>query len=508
MKKKKTTLQKLHRWPGFIVALFLVILATSGIILNHRSLFSSIDVSRNLLPSDYAYTNWNNASLKGNIYLTNDSILVYGNIGVWLTDSTFQHYTPYNEGFPKGIDHRKINDLHYTTARHLYAATQYGLYTFNPATQKWQLLSTLENGERFVAVESKNDSIYALSRSLMYIGKDEGTLTKLEAITLAAPSNYKKEVSLFETFWQIHSGEIVGTLGKLLVDFLALITLVLSLTGIVYFLFPSIIKRRKKQQKSVKQLGHINRFSLKWHNKLGAATFLLLIVCYGTGMFLRPPLLIPIAGKMVQPLKHTQLDQPNPWHDKLRDVVYDSTFERFILSTSSGMYFLNPANFSTERCQVQPPVSVMGINCFREFHDGTYLVGSFSGLFLWNPMMPTVINFVSGSAYQPMSAGAPVGEVKVSGMLVDHEGYPFLIEYSQGIQPLHHEKRFPAMPAQLQQTRISLWNFALEFHTLRVFSALMGNWYMLLIPLVGLSSIMVLLSGYLYFRKRYKKKTK
>lgn len=503
--RKRTTLQKLHRWPGFIMALFLIILASSGVVLNHRSLFSGIDVSRKLLPQEYRYENWNNASVKGNVYLEGDSSLLYGNVGMWLTDSLFRTYSSFNKGLPEGLDNRKVYDVKYSPKKNLYAATHFGLYAFHFKQNKWVKLATQENKERFVALEIKGDSIYALSRSLLYIAKDQGVDTQFEAQELQAPADYKKEVSLFETIWQIHSGEIFGLAGKILVDILAIITLILSVTGVIYFIFPSIIRSRKKKQQSTKRIGKINKVSLRWHNQLGAWTFLLLILCYFTGMFLRPPLLIPIAGKQVKPIRYSHLDQANPWHDKLRDLLYDAHRKQFIVSTAQGMYFVNPANLSTERCQVQPPVSVMGITCFREFHGGTYIVGSFSGLFLWNPTMPRTVDFLTGQPHGGAAMGRPVGQVKVSGMLVHHDGYPFVLEYEKGAMALHHELQPPLMPEKLQETDISLWNFALEFHTLRVFNALLGEAYILLIPLVGLCSIMVLLSGYLYWRRRYRK---
>jgi len=44
---------------GYIVSLACFEFAISGIILNHRKLFSSIDLPRTLLPQDYQYYNLN-----------------------------------------------------------------------------------------------------------------------------------------------------------------------------------------------------------------------------------------------------------------------------------------------------------------------------------------------------------------------------------------------------------------------------------------------------------------
>src|SRR5690554_7903527 len=95
--------------------------------------------------------------------------------------------------------------------------------------------------------------------------------------------------SLMKTIWQIHSGEIFGLPGQLFVDALGLVTIFLSLTGIVWFFFPDWIKRRRRAGKPRRKLMLINTWSLRWHNKVGAWTFVLLAVLYFTGIFLRPP---------------------------------------------------------------------------------------------------------------------------------------------------------------------------------------------------------------------------
>ncbi len=508
MSRKGQIFKKLHKWPGLIMAFLLIFFGASGIVLNHRAQFSNININRNILPSEYRHSNWNNGALKGNVDIGNGKQLIYGNIGVWLTDSTFSKFSDFNNGFGSGDDNRKISDLEYTKNGSLYASTIFGLFTYNFTENKWIKLNTEELNERFVGLESVGDTVYAMSRSLMYYGLAQGPETKLEAKQILAPIGYTKKVSLFETIWQIHSGEMFGLAGKLIVDLLGIITIALSITGVIYFFFPSWIKRRRKAKKTYSNLAKTNRWSLKWHNKLGAWTFVLLCICYGTGMFLRPPLLISIAGKKINPIKYSKLDSNNPWHDKLRDLIYNEEENSIIISTSEGMYWVNRDNLSAEKCAHQPLVSVMGINCFQQFHGSTYMIGSFSGLFLWNPNMPKIVDFITGSQKvgNSNSSGRPVGFFKVTGLILDSENYPYAIDYSNGIMPLHHNKPFADMPSEIiAESTMSLWNFALEIHTMRIFGALIGELYMLLIPLSGILGIIVVLSGYLYYRKRYRK---
>ena len=91
-----------HRWAGLIVAVFVLVFSVSGIILNHRDAVSGMEVSRNLLPKSYQIRNFNNGIVRGTLALSSDSLLIFGNCGVWLTDEKFDQLSDYNTGFPKG----------------------------------------------------------------------------------------------------------------------------------------------------------------------------------------------------------------------------------------------------------------------------------------------------------------------------------------------------------------------------------------------------------------------
>lgn len=505
MSKAAILYKKLHRWPGLILSFILLYYAITGIFMNHRDVFSGIDVSRSLLPAQYRYENWNNAALKGNLILDKDSILVYGNVGIWLTDSSFKQYTSFNTGFSKGSDNRKIFDVHRATDGSLYAATLFGLFAYNAELKQWQQFDLDSKNERFTGIESIGDTLHAITRSHMYKGRSAGTNTHFSKIELKAPEGYKNKITLFETIWQIHSGEIFGLPGKLVVDLLGVITAFLSITGIIYFFFPDWIKRRFKRGKAATQIIKVNKWSLKWHNKLGAWTFVLLIILFFTGMFLRPPLLIAIARANVSPLKFSHLDQPNPWYDKLRDILYDEDRGILLLSTSEGMYFMDPAELWPARFQVQPPVSVMGINTFERYENGAFLIGSFSGLFLWHPSHPDILNYAKGTVYTEQAGGRPVGDYKVTGVLHDTRGRQYMVDYDQGVIPLWHETQFPEIPTNvLSESRMSLWSVCLEIHTGRIFEGFLGMFYILLVPLIGLASVVIVLSGYLLWRKKYR----
>lgn len=484
--------RKYHKWLGVIITLFVLIFALSGIVLNHRQSFSGINVNRNLLPESYRYQQWNNAAIKGSCKVNQDSLFIYGNTGIWLTDSSFNHIIDFNQGFPKGIDNRKIHKV-FLYKKQLVAGTLFGLFIYNPQENSWQSIQKLPF--EIMDINAKGDSLLVLTRSALYITTD---LIDFEEVVVPAPLAYNNKVGLFKTLWVIHSGEIYGRIGRLFVDLIALVFIFLSITGLIYFLAPGWIKRKKKQQKAVKSLVKVNRFSLKWHNRLGYALAAFLILTTVTGMFLRPPLLIAIFYKDVSKIPFTELDTPNAWFDKLRRVIYDENKERYIFATIDGIYFVDSFfEGPLVPAKNQPPISVMGVNVFEQPQPGQILVGSFEGLFLWDEQSGQVYDYIEQRQYVPViRRGAPIGTHMVAGFSSDFVNGPVIFDYNTGAETLSG-KPFVAMPDELKNQPMSLWNLALEFHTMRIFAVLIGSFYILLIPLSGLMILFVLFSGVL-----------
>ena len=121
MKNWTKFFKKQHKWPSLVLTLFILLFALSGIVMNHRETFSSINVNRSYLGSEYQYTNWNKAAVKSAIKLEGDTALIYGNIGVWKTNDNYKNFKSLNQGFPDGIDNCKIEKLLKTESGELYA---------------------------------------------------------------------------------------------------------------------------------------------------------------------------------------------------------------------------------------------------------------------------------------------------------------------------------------------------------------------------------------------------
>ena len=488
--------KKYHKWLGIVLTIFILLFSISGIILNHRELFSGIDISRNVLPQEYHYNNWNNAAVKSTEKINNDSIIIYGNIGVWLTDSTFSQFSDFNAGFPKGIDNRKICKIFRNSQGDLFAGTFFGLYQFDFKKKAWQKITLPIHEERIVDIAEKEDTLLVMSRSFLLKTIDYSNFTKL---TLPEPEDYDNKVGLFKTLWVIHSGEIYGIIGKLIVDFAGLIFIFLSITGLIYFINSLSIKRRKKKQKKIKSLIKSNKWNLKWHNKIGWITLVLLIITAITGMFLRPPLLITIANSRVDKIPFSLLDSPNPWFDKLRRIIYDEKNDKFIIATLDGIYSSDD-NFASKlkKPQNQPPASIMGVNVFENVNDSTLLVGSFEGLFLWNTINGEIDDYIKKEPYiKPEIQGPPIGSHVVTGFSKHFKNDEVYFDFGKGAKLVDSDGQFSLMPLNIEQQPISLWNLALEVHTARIYAFMFGGLYILVIPLIGLLILFILVSGFI-----------
>jgi hypothetical protein len=216
-------------------------------------------------------------------------------------------------------------------------------------------------------------------------------------------------------------------------------------------------------------------------------------------MFLRPPLLIPIAEKRVEKIPWTELSDPNPWADRLRDLQWDAGLQRFLIASSEGIFYSDDL-FRTKLkyFSVQPPVSVMGITVFTVDKPGKYTIGSFSGLFEWEPATGTLLDAITRMPYIDSGAsGPPFGSVSVSGMIRAGESGTMVFDYAKGVFSLRGKSRLSEMPENIiNASPISLWNTCLEIHTGRIFEPVLGMLYILVVPLVGLATLFILVSGF------------
>ena len=478
---KKSTWRKHHKWFGLILAFFIIMFSLSGLILNHPSLFAPFSVSRAMLPSSYRYHNWNQGLIKGSI-VWKKQVLLYGNNGIWLTNREASAFTAFNNGLPEGADNLQIRGLVVTRQGQLFALGQYALFQLHGNNTWHEVSLPNDEGDRLTDITVKADSMVITSRSNVYVSLPP--YRHFNKITLPASQNNDGKVSLFRTIWLLHSGELFGTAGVMIVDAIAIILIFLSLSGIVYWFVPIITKRPGSRA--------MRMFSA-WHNSIGKLTIALTLFLCITGWLLRPPALIAIASGKIPPVPFSTMDSRNAWHDKLRSLRYDNTADEWLMYSSDGFYTMKQLGDKPAAVAAQPPVSVMGINVEERDSDGTWLIGSFNGMYRWDRRNNRVTDYFTGQPARP-AKGIPVTDNAIAGYSPHFGKGPIVINYGKGTTAL-------PMPQRMEVLPMSLRNVCLEIHTGRMYTFL-GGVTVLYICLMGIAVFWCLWTGW---KIRYKR---
>ncbi len=496
--------RKYHKWLGVVLTLLILFFAISGIILNHREELARFEVSRKLLPQENRYKEWNNAAVKEMLQVSEDSVLLYGNIGIWLADGDLGNIREMNEGFPRGIDHRKIFKI-LEFNDDLYAGALFGLYRYDKIAASWAKIELPVKDKNVVDLLVKGDSLYALTRSDLLLSVDGDNFNEIK---LPAPQGYNNKVSLFKTLWVIHSGEILGMPGRLFVDFLGIVLTFLTISGIILFIAKLRLKNRKISVRERDKQRRYYRWNLRWHNKLGWTIMIFLFVNTLTGMFLRPPLLVAIAAAESEKVPGTALDTDNAWFDIMRRVVYVEDEEIFLFSTTDGFFYAGNELDEMIKYEHQPPASVMGVTVLEPQGDGEVLLGSFNGLFSWNYKTDSIYDLLKEEVWvRPEKPGLPFGDYKVSGFGFDRNGKEVVFDYTHGVRGRTGSINFPEMPAEvIKKSPMSLWGYSLEIHTARILKPILGDFYVLVVPLLGIFMLFILVSGFVVWYKFFRKK--
>lgn len=450
MVMKMKTWRKHHKWIGLAVSFFLVMFCVSGIVLNHRNLVHDWNVNRGLLPPSYRFENWDKGFLRGTLPCRMDGerkVLMYGYEGCWLTDSIAKSFGDFNRGLPNGCDLRSLRAVVQMPDGRIWAAGQFGCYvrkgSMNGAWAEVEL--PLSDGERISDLYARGDTLLVVGRSFLY--RALPPYNRFVRLELKAPAGYDGKVSLFRTVWLLHSGELFGSAGRAVLDLTALVLVFLCISGWFYLLLPRRVVWRR-------------RFFF-WHDKVGVKTILLTVFIVFTGWCLRPPVLIALVKGRLPAIPGTSLYSHNPWHDNLRMLRYDERSGEWLMSTSEGFYKLRSLQAVPVKITPAPPVSVMGLNVWEKDTDGNWLVGSFSGMFRWNPRTGIITDFFTGKPAEARP-GPPFGARPVSGFTADFHHRPGVIEYENG-------SGFAEMPESFTTLPMSLWDFALEVHSGRIY---------------------------------------
>ena len=587
--KYNFTWKKYHRWFGLVLSVFMLVFCVSGIILNHREAFSGCEVSRKWLPASYHIKNFNNGVVKGTVVKNSgslaisegfsDSILVYGCAGVFLTDYQLSTWQDFNAGLPKSIDERNVRHLVQARDGSLWCAALRDVYRYDENAQQWKKVELPGNEERImdVALGKNSIQVVALTRSRIFeitpiasnidvsespsslassakggvsekspdifekksggFSKKVGTFLgkyRVEAKIIPAPKNYEPKTTLFKLVWHLHSGEFFGLPGKLVVDAIALVLIVLSITGIIRFILPYGIRRAKKVKSEerrvknslaaknrMKRLGKLFAWNMKWHNKIGYVTIVLTLWIAITGMCLRPPLMVPLV---LSKLPQAVGEDGNVWQDKLRAIRWDAVQGDWLVSTSEGFLRVDedfsqaPKMLPDDEC---PKLSPMGVTVWESDGKGGWIVGSFRGIYRWNPVnhsLNQILDYFTGKPSEETSM-IPISDNLVCGYSEDFlGGKPLVFDFAKGVEDAKGQavalcndepktsRNEESMSDLICETApMSLWNVALELHVGRCYSPFLGPLSDLFVFLSGLLITLVLLSGYIISHRRRKK---
>lgn len=546
--KYNFTWKKYHRWFGLVLSVFMLVFCVSGIILNHREAFSGCEVSRKWLPASYHIKNFNNGVVKGTVVKNSgslaisegfsDSILVYGCAGVFLTDYQLSTWQDFNAGLPKSIDERNVRHLVQARDGSLWCAALRDVYRYDENSHRWKKVELPGNEERIMDVALAKDSmtVVALTRSRVFtivpfvqygeivkIGKSSSETYRVESRIIPAPKKYEPKTTLFKLVWHLHSGEFFGLPGKLVVDAIALVLIVLSITGILLFILPYGIRRAKKlaAKARMKRLGKQFAWNMKWHNKIGYVTIVLTLWIAITGMCLRPPLMVPLV---LSKLPQAVGEDGNVWQDKLRAIRWDAVQGDWLVSTSEGFLRVDedfsqaPKMLPDDEC---PKLSPMGVTVWESDGKGGWIVGSFRGIYRWNPVnhsLNQILDYFTGKPSEETSM-IPISDNLVCGYSEDFlGGKPLVFDFAKGVEDAKGQavalcndepktsRNEESMSDLICETApMSLWNVALELHVGRCYSPFLGPLSDLFVFLSGLLITLVLLSGYIISHRRRKK---
>lgn len=586
--KYNFTWKKYHRWFGLVLSVFMLVFCVSGIILNHREAFSGCEVSRKWLPASYHIKNFNNGIVKGTVVKNSgslaisegfsDSILVYGCAGVFLTDYQLSTWQDFNAGLPKSIDERNVRHLVQARDGSLWCAALRDVYRYDENARQWKKVELPGNEERImdVALGKNSIQVVALTRSRIFeitpiasnidvsespsslassakggvsekspdifekksggFSEKVGTFLgkyRVEAKIIPAPKNYEPKTTLFKLVWHLHSGEFFGLPGKLVVDAIALVLIVLSITGILLFILPYGIRRAKKVKREerrvknslaaknrMKRLGKQFAWNMKWHNKIGYVTIVLTLWIAITGMCLRPPLMVPLV---LSKLPQTVGEDGNVWQDKLRAIRWDAVQGDWLVSTSEGFLRVDedfsqaPKMLPDDEC---PKLSPMGVTVWESDGKGGWIVGSFRGIYRWNPVnhKSQILDYFTNEPCVETSM-IPISDNLICGYSEDFlGGKPLVFDFAKGVEDAKGQavalcndepkksRNEESMSDLICETApMSLWNVALELHVGRCYSPFLGPLSDLFVFLSGLLITLVLLSGYIISHRRRKK---
>ncbi|MCD4741471.1 MAG: PepSY domain-containing protein, partial [Desulfobacteraceae bacterium] len=310
-------------------------------------------------------------------------------------------------------------------------------------------------------------------------------------------------MSLIGYVFDLHSGKVLGLPGRLIMDIAGLFLIFFSVSGIFITFFPSL-KRIFKFSPSgffAAFLKILHKHHIKWC----LVIFIPIIIIALTGFFMRPPFVMLLAGKEINAIFHSNPPRNDSWNDSIQSVAVDQDRET-ILVFAGGKLYEGKWDFSEnfKKIPKRLPVHPMGSTFFEYLGGGEYLIGSFSGLFIWDRSNDEFREYFSEEIVKRFSI-RKTGPYQINGGIRIGEDF-LVLDYHEGMLDVETGKPFLIMPRHFKEKSVfSLWHFLFEIHNGRFARSFIGKWYILHNPVVALGTIIVMFTGLQILIKRKKR---
>ncbi len=492
-KKSKKLASKLHKILSLIFTPILLFVAISGIGLNHADIIKNISVPIQSLPENYHFKQWNRGIIQVLVKDDEGGVYAAGKNGLgYFFNGSYQHI---DNPLATNTWQSFIYSLYYDrSTNQLFVGSRDGLFRYQVSTKQWHYYAQTRE-QHIVSILRSDDlqSIIAIANYKIF------TVNKNEIKPLAVQlKQSSKPTPFFRFVFALHSGELFGIAGILLMDLVALLLIYFCLSGLYYWLFPKLVRTKLLTRKQQIKGGRAFRWFAKYHNFLGLLFAPLFIISAITAAIMRPPglLLITSAYSPVDIISsHARKNIP---YKITKAALVENNF---FLLTDNGVFSGNLTNSETMVCSqidFSVPVHGMGATIFQQQHDGSILVGSFSGLFSWQK---------STNGYKKIELLADTSDLLPVAAHQTNSGL-VVFDYFKG-KLFDQSNAFASMPNSINNsTKMALWSFFFELHNLRIFEHYIGAFYLLLLLALSISLFTIVVSGTVqYLRKKsgYKK---
>lgn len=495
------SLKWLHKYLALITLIYCLWMGLSGIALNHPQIIKQFSLKNRIMPANYQYLKWNRMSWRDATFSHghNNTLYVGGKEGVWRSVNQGKNFTSLKDGFPTTAYEKDTFCLLSADSNEkeiLFAGTRSGLFYWG--NSHWQRVTHPVLGSQPVLdLVLAENQILAFTDSAAFTTDSNSFPPKFTK--LALPRKHQAApMPLFRWLRKVHDDSIFGFKGRLFVDLIGLTLVFLSLSGLIIWYVRFIKKRGRKTMFA----GRIFAINYRWHLKLGIISALFIAITALSGAFAHPPLLLTIARVKTPTNFLPKIDSDNPWHEQIQRAAYLKSRKRLIIATKQGL-FSGPIDGSREfyRLPDTLPIHGMGALVFESLDDSRMVIGSFSGLYLWDTADQIVMELKVKAKPGTPDWGRPI---MACGVLIEN-GEPIqAIDYESGLKALKlRPQTTPAMPDILRsQSRISLWHALFELHNGRIFEEYIGPLYWLITPAGGIVFCLILVSGSLLWLRR------